>query len=146
MRLIVSGVIFLFMVACAPQPNPVVQRLELTTLKLSTIISMDTAIKSALQRKNINETYEDKDFNSVTMVSTKYVEPFQGCARYNVAYRYKRSGFFGSEKNYDSIFKVCEKEQSQISVELLAPEVPDITGTSFIVNEKGKVVDEIKKI
>lgn len=123
------------LVACAPPaPNLVVQELEMNALKMAAIVSQSVAIESAYKRKDIVKTPDIVDKTVTMAISTKYVEPFQGCARYNTAYRYKKTGFFGGEKNYDFIFKVCEQDQELYNVELINPDVPGLTGVKDLID------------
>ena len=135
MRFLGTVSLFLFLAACAPSaPNPVVQDLEMLGLKMAAVTSHLVTIESAYKRKDIVKAPDAGDKNTTVTISTKYVEPFQGCARYNTAYRYVRTGFFSSERNYDFIFKVCEQDQELYNIELLHPDIPGITGVKDVVD------------
>jgi len=131
---VIAPLVF-FLAACAPPaPNPVVQELEMNLVKVSAILSQSVAIESAYKRKDIVKNYDVADKDTTMVVSTKYVEPFQGCARYNTAYRHKKTGFFGYEKNYDFIYKICEQDEELYNVELISPNVPGLTGVKDLID------------
>ena len=129
MRYFLFTILPLFICSCASQPNPVVQKLELTNLRLAAVLSQHVPALSAHQHEDVTKTIKDEEHKSTITISTQYVEPFQGCARYNTSYNQVITGFFGSNRNYNFIFNVCEKEQEQtFGIELLAPDVPGVTG------------------
>lgn len=131
-----GGLLFLIVItACVPAPpNSVVQELELANLKMAAVLGQSVAIESAYKRKDIVKTPDLGDKNATMTLSSKFVEPFQGCARFNAAYRYTKTGFFSTEKKYDFIFKVCEQDQELYSVELIHPDVPGLTGITDLID------------
>ena len=125
---------FLLTACMSSAPNPVVQELDLAIIKMAAVMSRSVAIESAYKREDIIKIPEVNDQKTTFMISANHVEPFHGCARYNTAYRYKKTGLFGSERNYDFIFEICEKDQDLYNVKLIYPDVPGFTGVEDIVD------------
>ena len=141
MRYIFVVLLPLLICSCATPPNPVVQKLELANLQLAAGLSQHVPALSAHQHEDVTKIFKDEEHKSTITISTQYVEPFQGCARYNTSYNHVITGFFGSNRNYNFIFKVCEKEQEQVfGIELLVPDVPGLTGVKDEID-----ISKIKK-
>ena len=120
-----------------------VEDMERKILGFSAAVSGLVPVLSANRQRNITRVTEDKKNSSKTIISTRYVEPFQGCANYNTSYYNETKGFLGSERNYNFIFKVCEVEKgNKYSVEVIDPYVPGQTGYKAIQDINKLKIDE----
>lgn len=146
MRYFLGIVLIFFLVACAPQPNPVAQKYEMMHLQIAAGGSIDTAVQSAKQQTDIENVLDSKDPKVDMKFSTKYMEPFEGCARYNVLYNFKKTSFPSSEKNINYIVKVCQNEDQNFIAEIAFPEIPEVSGKQYIFDENAKLLQDNQRL
>lgn len=134
MRYIIFILFPIFICSCSSSSSQGFSKRDFLILKGTSLLSKNVSIISAYKEKDITTILKDENSNSKTIIHTKYMEPFEKCARYNTSYITRKNDSVEYLINKNFIFKICNKEKGIYTSELLSPNIPGLTGEKELID------------